>query len=85
VSRNFTVSPILDRSGNASDEKWKFDAEGMVLRGDEVLVSFERRPPGRYLSADRPGGATPLGSLPVLIPEVRIPGQPWSGNDRRCA
>jgi hypothetical protein len=70
----FSVSPILDRSGNASEEKWQVDAEGMVLRGDEVLVSFERRHRVDIYPADRPGGATPLGSLPVLIPEGEFRG-----------
>jgi hypothetical protein len=32
------------------------DAEGMVLRGDEVLVSFERRHRVDIYPADRPGG-----------------------------
>ncbi len=71
---DFTVSPILDSLGNASEEKWMFDAEGLVLRGDEVLVSFERRHRVDIYPADRPGGSTPLGSLPVLIPEVEFRG-----------
>jgi hypothetical protein len=71
---DFTVSPILDSLGNGSDEKWMFDAEGVVLRGDEVLVSFERHHRVDIYPADRPGGATPLGSLPVLIPEYEFRG-----------
>lgn len=71
---DFTVSPILDRSGNASEEKWMFDAEGMALRGDQVLVSFERRHRVDIYPADRPGRSTPLGTLPVLIPEVEFRG-----------
>jgi hypothetical protein len=71
---DFTVSPILDSLGNGSDEKWMFDAEGVVLRGDEVLVSFERHHRVDIYPADRPGRATPLGSLPVLIPEYEFRG-----------
>lgn len=71
---DFAVSPILDRSGNASDEKWKFDAEGMVLRGDEVLVSFERRHRVDIYPAESPGGSRPTGSLPVLIPQGEFRG-----------
>jgi hypothetical protein len=82
---DFTVSPILDSLGNGSDEKWMFDAEGMVLRGDEVLVSFERRPPGRYLSRRSPGRGNTARVLAGPHSRVRIPGQPGSGNDRRCA
>lgn len=65
---DFTVSPILDRSGNGSDEKWKFDAEGLAVRGDEILVSFERNHRVDIYPADSPGNATPVGSLPVQIP-----------------
>jgi hypothetical protein len=57
----------------------------VVLRGDEVLVSFERDHRVDIYPSRSPGGATPLGSLPVLHSRVRIPGQPRSGNDRRCA
>jgi hypothetical protein len=71
---DFTVSPILDSLGNGSDEKWMFDAEGLVLRGDEVLVSFERHHRVDIYPADRPGSSTPLGSLPVLIPEYEFRG-----------
>ncbi|WP_422371654.1 esterase-like activity of phytase family protein [Hoeflea sp.] len=65
---DFTVSPILDRSGNGSDEKWKFDAEGLAVRGDEILVSFERNHRVDIYPAESPGTARPTGSLPVQIP-----------------
>lgn len=71
---DFTVSPILDSLGNGSDEKWMFDAEGMALRGDEVLVGFERRHRVDVYPADGPGASTPLGSLPVLIPTAEFRG-----------
>jgi hypothetical protein len=66
--RDFTVAPILDNAGNASDEKWKFDAEGLALRGEQALVSFERHHRVDIYPADRPGRSKPVGSLPVLIP-----------------
>ena len=65
---DFTVSPILDGDGAASDEKWRFDAEGLVIRGDEVLVSFERQSRVDIYPARSPGGSRPTGSLPLLIP-----------------
>ncbi|MDF1608068.1 esterase-like activity of phytase family protein [Hoeflea sp. YIM 152468] len=65
---DFTVSPILDAEGSGSELKWKFDAEGLALRGDEVLVSFERRSRVDIYPAAAPGSSTPTGSLPVLIP-----------------
>ncbi|MBU4528630.1 MAG: esterase-like activity of phytase family protein [Hoeflea sp.] len=65
---DFSVSPILDADGAASDEKWRFDAEGLVVRGDEVLVSFERDSRVDIYPAKAPGGSRPTGSLPLLIP-----------------
>lgn len=65
---DFSVSPILDIDGSVSDEKWRFDAEGLVVRGDEVLVSFERMSRVDIYPAKAPGGSGPTGSLPVLIP-----------------
>lgn len=64
----FSVAPILDSTGAASDEKWVFDAEGLALRGEEVLVSFERRHRVDIYPASKPGSARPIGSLPVQIP-----------------
>lgn len=64
----FSVSPILDASGVASTEKWNFDAEGLALRGDEALVSFERHSRVDIFPAKAPGNSRPIGSLPVLIP-----------------
>ncbi|MBC7284294.1 esterase-like activity of phytase family protein [Hoeflea sp.] len=64
----FTVSPILDADGAASDEKWRVDSEGLVVRGDEVLVSFERESRVDIYPANAPGGSRPTGSLPLLIP-----------------
>ena len=65
---DFSVSPIQDAEGAAPDQKWRFDAEGMALRGDEVLVSFERRNRVDIFPARAPGRSKPTGSLPVLIP-----------------
>lgn len=64
----FSVSPILDASGGNSNEKWKFDAEGLALRGDEALVSFERNSRVDIFSAKAPGNSKPVGSLPILVP-----------------
>ncbi|WP_425602914.1 esterase-like activity of phytase family protein [Hoeflea algicola] len=66
--RDFKVSPILGLDGQPSREKWRFDAEGMVLRGDEVLVSFERLHRVDIYPANAPGNAKPTGSLPLQIP-----------------
>jgi hypothetical protein len=65
---DFSVSSILDKEGATSDEKWRFDAEGLALRGDEVLVSFERQSRVDIYPAKAPGNSKPLGSLPLQIP-----------------
>jgi hypothetical protein len=65
---DFTVSPILDAEGESSEEKWRVDAEGLALRGDEVLVSFERRSRVDVYRANAPGSSKPSGSLPLQIP-----------------
>jgi len=69
---DFTVSPILDADGQTSDKKWKVDAEGLALRGDEVLVSFERQSRVDAYPAKAPGSARPLRSLALQIPLAEI-------------
>jgi hypothetical protein len=39
---DFRMNPMLDESGHAYRKKWESDAEGMLARGNEVTVSFER-------------------------------------------
>ena len=65
---DFSISPLLDENGQPSNQKWKVDAEGIALRGDEVLVSFERRNRVDVYPAKAPGGSKPLRSLPLQIP-----------------
>jgi len=65
---DFSVSPILDAEGASSDQKWRVDAEGLAVRGDEVLVSFERQSRVDVYPAKAPGSSRPVGSLPVQIP-----------------
>jgi len=69
---DFSVSSLLDADGAASDQKWRVDAEGLALRGDEVLVSFERQSRVDIYPAKAPGSSRPTGSLPVLIPLKEI-------------
>lgn len=37
------IAPILNEAGHSSTRKGDFDAEGLAIDGDRVLVSFERR------------------------------------------
>ncbi|WP_340159075.1 esterase-like activity of phytase family protein [uncultured Hoeflea sp.] len=69
---DFSVTPILDAHGESSDQKWRVDAEGIALRGDEVLVSFERQSRVDAYPAKAPGSARPLRSLPLQIPLAEL-------------
>lgn len=69
---DFSISPILDENGESSNQKWRVDAEGLAVRGDEVLVSFERRNRVDVYPAKAPGNSKPLGSLPLQIPASEL-------------
>ena len=36
------IAPLSDRNGNESEKKWLSDAEGLLVDGDQISVSFER-------------------------------------------
>lgn len=65
---DFIVAPILDRNGESSDDKWRFDAEGLAVRGSEALVSFERVSRVDIYPAAAPGRSRPIASLPIVMP-----------------
>lgn len=71
---DFSISPILDANGELSNQKWRVDAEGLALRGDEVLVSFERNNRVDVYPAKAPGSSSPLRSLPLQIPAGELRG-----------
>jgi hypothetical protein len=39
---DFRMNPMLDYGGHAYRKKWESDAEGMLARGNDITVSFER-------------------------------------------
>jgi hypothetical protein len=39
---DFRMNPMLDESGQAYRKKWQSDAEGLLARGSDITVSFER-------------------------------------------
>jgi hypothetical protein len=69
---DFSVASMLDADGESSEEKWRVDAEGLAVRGDEVLVSFERRSRVDVYPADAPGSSRPTGTLPLQIPSREL-------------
>lgn len=66
---DFKIAPMRDAKSRIIKEREDADAEGLVLRGDEVLVSFERTHRiERFRFEDVPG-ATPLGRIKHFIPD----------------
>lgn len=63
-----TIEPMRDAKGNPDASKWEMDAEGMALRGDEVLVSFERNHRIDAYSLSGLPQALPHRSVPLIIP-----------------
>lgn len=71
---SFQIAPMLDRQGRESFKKWLFDAEGMTIRGDEILVSYEREHRVDIYPAKDPAASRPTGSIPILIPKRELRG-----------
>jgi hypothetical protein len=67
-----SVTAMRDASGAEERRKWLVDAEGMAIRGDELIVSFERsHRVDVYDRAAFPHGAA-IATLPMLIPENEL-------------
>ncbi|MBB5574104.1 MULTISPECIES: esterase-like activity of phytase family protein [Rhizobium] len=68
------IMPMVDRFGETDAGKGAMDAEGLVLRGNHVLVSYEQN--HRVDSYPDPGFETspPDGSIPILIPKKQLHG-----------
>jgi hypothetical protein len=68
------ITPMQDRFGRTYEGKGAMDAEGVAIRGDTVLVSFEQN--HRVDAYPYPGFETspPVQSLPILIPRNQLRG-----------
>ena len=65
----FFVSPVRDAKGRIIQQRWKTDAEGLVLKGEDAFVSFERQHRiERYRLKDLPDAA-PVARIKHLIPD----------------
>lgn len=69
-----TMMPILGQDGGTSDEKWHIDAEAIAVKGDEVVVGFERAHRIAVFELDPPDMGRPVEELDFLVPayELRI-------------
>jgi hypothetical protein len=68
------ITSMLDQNGDDHNDKWKMDSEGVALRGDQILVSFEQRHRIDVYPAKDFATSAPLKSLPVLIPVKQLKG-----------
>lgn len=68
---NFLLTPMRDASGDEDGPKWSVDAEGLAVRGDEVLVSFERDARVDVFQR-RDLNASPAHTLDILIPREEL-------------
>ncbi len=62
------ITPMKNGSGATFEGKGRMDAEGLALKGDQVLVSFEQD--HRVEAYPDPGFETSssVGSIPILVP-----------------
>lgn len=65
---SFQIASILDQNGNASREKWQFDAEGLAIKNDQAFVSFERNARIDGYPLDNVLTASVEANVPVQIP-----------------
>lgn len=63
-----SIGSMKDRLGRTEGAKYDMDAEGLALRGDQVLVSFERRHRVDVYPAQDFMQAKPVATIPILIP-----------------
>jgi hypothetical protein len=66
---DFRLAPMLDHKGDLLHEKWRSDAESLVVAGDRVAVGFEREHRiDSYRLDYRTLHMVPRRRLPLLIP-----------------
>ncbi|RLQ88633.1 esterase-like activity of phytase family protein [Notoacmeibacter ruber] len=67
------ITEMTDETGRAQRAKYLSDAEGLSVDGDRASVSFERI--DRIIEFQLDGqSATPVGRVPILIPEHELRG-----------
>ncbi|MEP3199556.1 MAG: esterase-like activity of phytase family protein [Lentilitoribacter sp.] len=65
---SFQIASILDEKGQASREKWRFDAEGLAIKDDFAFVSFERNARIDGYPLDKVLNSPVEQNVPVQIP-----------------
>ncbi|OJT95525.1 MAG: hypothetical protein BGN83_04280 [Rhizobium sp. 63-7] len=69
---DLTITSMIDKDGQDETVKWNMDAEGMTIRGDDILVSFERRHRIDIYPLSGFETSGPKKSIPFLIPKNEL-------------
>lgn len=62
------ISSMRDRLGRGEAQKYNMDSEGLSIKGDSLLVSFERKHRVDLYPLASFQQSGPSGSLPILVP-----------------
>src|SRR5690606_30004509 len=68
----FRMQPIVDAAGNAIDDKFDKDAEGLDVQDGVATVSFERQARVSEFAIDPEGMGPPLRDLDFVIPRREL-------------
>lgn len=69
---DFSMSPMLDRNGEAVTRKWEVDAEGLDVEGDVATVGFERHHRIARFRIDPNGMGAPFDTVDFLVPKKEL-------------
>ncbi len=68
------ITSMRDSKGRVEAQKYNMDSEGVAIRGDQVLVSFERKHRVDVYPAAGFAESLPVGTVPILIPKKDLRG-----------
>lgn len=69
---NARLFPILDENGKEHSRKYMVDSEGLALRGDQAIVSFEQRHRIEVYDRIKLSKAQATGTIPHLMPSKEL-------------
>lgn len=69
---DFSMQSMVDDKGNAIDEKWSVDAEGLDVKGGIATVGFERNHRVAQFRIDRDDMKAPFRELDFLVPKREL-------------
>ncbi|HET7413704.1 MAG TPA: esterase-like activity of phytase family protein [Pararhizobium sp.] len=69
---DFRIAPIRGRNGEPLGTKWESDAESIAVRGDGVLVGFERDHRIDLYPLNDPQASGPIQTIPLPFPKREL-------------